>query len=246
MKIKFTLLAPIFAVFLTCVVTPEGLSQTKQVKQAAVDPALMALNYASIIENNRKNLTGFSWQLRIEVSKGGEMQFIDLIQGRFDASGKLQTTQINQDLKIRKRHGLISGNRQDKKLIELDTKVKLIREWILAYIYMSRGDVVNFFDRATKSPAVGYQNVIQISGKNVLRQGDAVTLLADQATGMPVSLSFRTPLSGTDTVFANIYFRQLRGNAAFYPDQVDARVKTAKEEDDLNIKVESFDFMKQM
>jgi hypothetical protein len=212
----------------------------------ATDPGEMALKYAGILAGNRAALSGYSWQLRVEVAKGGELQYIDLVQGRYDASGRLQTTEINQDLKVKKRHGLIRGNLQEKKIRELKASVDKVKNMVLSYIYMSRGDVVNFFDRARKSVAPAYDNVLVIDSKNVLLPGDAVTLLVDKMSGSPLRLVFSAPAGEKRRVNATIQFRHLRNNAAFYADQADVRVITDDDDDNLAIKVESFDFMKQL
>ena len=210
------------------------------------DRGEIALRYAGLLAKNRQSLMNYSWQLRIEVAKGGELQYIDLKQARYTADGRLQLSKIAQDLQVRQRHGALRARRQDKKLAEISGAVDGLRETLLGYVYMTRGNAVDFFDRAKVMPAAAYDGIVRVDGRDVLRPGDSVTLYVDSATGSPLQQVVRTPMGGGAVFAATVNFRHLRSNAAFYADQIDAQLLTEDPDDSLNIKVESFDFMKQL
>jgi hypothetical protein len=210
------------------------------------DKGELALIYSGILAGNRQKLAEYSWQLRVEVAQEGELKFVDLVKARYGVDGKLQTTDINHDLKIKKRHGLIGGNAQDKNILKLKASTNNVKDWILAYIYMSRGKVVDFFDKATPVDSLRYSNAVVVQGKDVLRPGDAVNLVIDKTTGSPLQLTFTVPIGEKSKLNAQVNFRHLRSNAAFYPDQVDAGIVSDKNEENITIKVESFDFMKEL
>ncbi len=209
----------------------------------AQDRGELALKYADNLAENRAKLSQYTWQLRVEVLKNGEMQYVDLLEATIGQSGQLETVEINNDLQIKKRHGIIRGNLQDATQDNIAEKVAQVKEWANAYVYMSRGKVVDFFDAAQVSEAAGWDNAVVAQKLNVLVPGDSVTLVADKDSLMPLHLTFLVPNGKKKAVAARIEFRVLRDNGAF----VASRAHAVWEGDNqIEILVDSFDFMKQL
>ena len=215
---------------------------------APVDPGEMALKYSAILVNNNQMLREYSWQSRVEGFEMDEDErkplYVSLMVTRLDAKGIPQSTELNKELTTRKRNGLIRGSIQEKKLTSIRETSKALKQWILSYVYMSRGNVVNFFDRAVKSDSTVYQNAVMLRGNDVAVKGDAVALTIDKASGTPLSLTFFVPTGKDTRVSATVHFRYLRDGSVFYADQVDAKVWEEGDDESLNFKVENFDYRK--
>ncbi len=244
MSSKFT--HTLLAIALGLSITSATHSQSRATKSK--DPAQWALTYSGVLEKNRKILSGYSWQYRVEVMEESTLLYVDLLEARYDAGGNLQTTRVNQDLKIKQRHGILRAKGQDNRLREVEQKIEFLKKVIRSYVYMSRGKVVDFFDRATKNDAVGYNNALRIDGEDVLHPGDSVTLFGDKSTAQPIFLTFSVPFDDNIRVDCAIKFRRLRNSGAFYGSVVTAnfvKLKKIGKAKALSIEVESFDYVKQ-
>ena len=150
----------------------------------------MALMYSGVLAKNNQMLREYSWQSRLEVYEMDEDEYkplyVSLMVTRLDAKGIPQSTELGKELTTRKRNGLIRGSIQEKKLASVKETSQQLKQRILSYVYMPRGDVVNFFDRAVKSDSTIYQNAVMLKGSNVRREGDSVALTVDKTTGSPV------------------------------------------------------------
>ncbi len=216
--------------------------------QKSKDPGQWALTYSGVLDKNKKILSGYTWQYRLEAMEESTLLYVDLLEGRIDAAGNLQTTRINQDLKIKTRHGILRAKGQDSRLRDVEKKIEFLKKIIRSYVYMSRGEVVDFFDKATKNDAVGYNNALRIDGESVLNQGDSVTLFGDKKTAQPIFLTFSVPFDDKIRVDCAIKFRRLRGSGAFYGSVVTAnfvKLKKTGKTKAFSIEVESFDYVKQ-
>lgn len=213
---------------------------------APPDPGEMALQYSKVLAKNLGVLTNYTWQMRVEVSQAGEPIYVDLVQGRHTADGQLQTTPINDDQLIKQRHGVLRGNLQDSRLTKIRQHVANLRQWTLAYIYMSPGNVVDFFNGANKTDSRVYADAVDIAGTDVLRPGDRVLLSVDKATLSPISLTFSSPSGEGESVSARVQFRYLRDNSAFVPGVAQAQIQAEKKKDNIDVRVETFDFLKQL
>lgn len=211
------------------------------------DPAQWALIYTEGMEKNRKALSNYTWLYEVTVMEGEELLYIDTLEATRTGSGELITKTIEQDLKIRKRHGLLSKAGQEKRLAQIQEKIHFLREVIQSYVYMSRGSVVDFFDKAKVTEAVGYDNALRVDGESVLREGDFITLFGDRATAHPLFLTFSVPYTESIGVDASVEFRHIRNSDIFYGAEITANFverKRAGKAQIISIEVESFDFEK--
>lgn len=225
--------------------SPEELSA--QSVTSSKDPADWALIYTREMEKNRKALSGYTWLYEVTVMEGETLLYVDLLEATRTESGELKTKKIEQDLKIKKRHGLLSKAGQEKRLAEIEEKIGFLREVIQSYVYMSRGSVVDFFDKADVTEAVGYNNSLRVDGESVLRKGDYITLFGDKATAHPHHLTFSVPYSDSIGVDASVDFRHIRNSSVFYGAEITANFVERKrpgKAQTISIEVESYDFEK--
>jgi len=210
------------------------------------DPGQWALIYSDVINKNRETLKAYSWQYRVEVQENGELLFIDNLSARYGTDGRVETFLLSQDLQMKQRHGLLLKAGQEAKLRDIEKKIDTLKNYIGDYVYMSRGQIVDFFGKAKKSDAVGYDNALRLDAESVITKGDTVTLYGDKSTAFPLFLAFTVPLDAKTGIRCEVHFRHLRQFGAFYGSKVTgefvelARGSAAKS---LTIDVESFDYV---
>ncbi|HQW28866.1 MAG TPA: hypothetical protein PK529_06755 [Verrucomicrobiales bacterium] len=210
------------------------------------DPGQWALIYSDTLDKNRKLLADYSWQYRVEVQENGQQLYVDLLSARYGQDGRVETFRIDQELKIKQRQGLLLKAGQEAKLRETEAKIEILKKYIGDYVYMTRGQVVDFFEKAKKSEAVGYDNALRLDAESVINKGDSVTLYGDKTSAFPLFLVFSVPLDAKTGIRCEVSFRHLRQMGAFYGSKVtgefleSGRVTGAKA---LTIDVESYDYV---
>jgi len=238
-----TLLSIVIAA-LVAAVAPEAEAQTPIT--TSKDPGQWALIYSDVLNKNRERLKDYSWQYRVEVQENGSLLYIDHLDARYGDDGRVNTLRLSQDLQMKQRHGLILKAGQEAKLREVEAKIEMLKKHIGDYVYMSRGQVVDFFGKAKKSEAVGYDNALRLDAENVISKGDSVTLYGDKSTAFPIFLAFTVPLDAKTGIRCEVHFRHLRQIGAFYGSKVTGEfVETARGSSpkSLTIDVESFDYV---
>lgn len=210
------------------------------------DPGQWALIYSDKLAKNRKLLADYSWQYRVEVKENEKMLYVDHLSARYGDDGRVETTRIDQELQIKKRQGLLLKAGQEARLREVEEKIDLLKKYIGDYVYMTPGQVVDFFEKATKTESVDDENALRLDAEDVLTKGDSVTLYGDKTTAFPIFLAFSVPLDAKTGIRCEIHFRHLRQMGAFYGPKVSgefvelSRGSSAKS---LTVDVESFDYV---
>ncbi|MEM9017371.1 MAG: hypothetical protein AAGC68_10175 [Verrucomicrobiota bacterium] len=218
-----------------------------QVATTSKDPAQWALLYTRNLEKNRDALAKYTWQYRVAVMEGEELLYVDVLEATRDAEGNLVTKTLEHDLKIKQRQGLLSKAGQEKRLAEIEEKIEFLKGVIHSYVYMSRGQVVDFFDKAEVSEAIGYRNALRVDGDDVIRSGDYVTLFGDRGTARPLNLTFSVPFNEKLGVDGSVEFRSLRNSTLFYGAEITANFVELKKPGRakiVSVEVESYDFQR--
>lgn len=218
-----------------------------QVATTSKDPAQWALIYSNNLEKNRAALANYTWQYRVMVMEGEELLYVDTLEASYSPESGLTTRTLEHDLKIKERKGLLSKAGQEKRLAEIQEKIEFLKGILQAYVYMSRGSVVDFFDKAEVTEAVGYDNALRVDAGDVLRKGDYVTLYGDRGTARPLNLTFSVPFSDLVGADGSIDFRSLRNTDIFYGATINANFVELKKPGKgsiISVEVESFDFQK--
>lgn len=218
-----------------------------QAVTSSKDPGQWALIYSDILDKNREALSNYTWQYEVEVTEEGELLYIDTLEATRTSSGALETKRIEKDLQIKQRQGPLGRAGQEARLAKIQEKIDFVKGVLQSYVYMSRGQVVDFFDGALVTEAEGYNNALRVDAENVIRDGDSILLYGDRATAHPIMLSFTVPFDENVRVDGTIQFRHLRKSRLFYGAEIDAKfveIKKAGKEKELSIAVKAFDFEK--
>jgi|GEM_PF-451434 hypothetical protein len=209
------------------------------------DPGQWALIYSDVLSKNRDRLKDYSWQYRVEVRENNELLYVDHLDAKYGDDGRVVTQRVGQDLKIKARHGLLLKAGQEARLKDTEAKIDFLKKAIGDYVYMTRGQVVDFFTKARKTEAVGYENALRADGESVLVKGDSVTLIGDKSTAFPIYIAFSAPVDAKTAIRCEVYFRHLRQVGAFYGPKVTGEFTQAgaSRGKTLRVDVESFDYL---
>ncbi|MDF2378489.1 MAG: hypothetical protein P1U81_19795 [Verrucomicrobiales bacterium] len=221
-------------------------SPAQEAAISSKDPGQWALLYSDTLQKNRKALMDYSWEYRVEVIEDGSLLYVDRLSANYNAQGVIETTRLDQDLKIKERQGLLFKAGQEKRLAEVEKKIQVLKQLIGRYVYMSRGEVVDFFENARVTEAVGYDNALRVDGENVLTEGDSVTLYGDRATAFPIHLIFSAPYDEKTWIKGEVKFRHLAQLGGFYAPRVSAEFEEKRavgKTKFLYIDVESHDYV---
>ncbi|MDA8632164.1 hypothetical protein OAK50_02645 [Verrucomicrobiales bacterium] len=95
----------LLTVFLLLISTGKSWPQTAI---SSKDPAQWALIYSENLDKNRDRLSKYSWQYGVAVMEGSELLYVDILEVTHDSKGQLKTEQMQHDLKIKERSGILS------------------------------------------------------------------------------------------------------------------------------------------
>lgn len=205
------------------------------------DPAQRALEYAAAQQENLKMVKTYSWKTRSDISVNETLMLVALLQARFDAEGELQHTTINTESHVEQKRGL-RGRQQQQELARLGTLIEQVLSVQVAYILMSKGQLVDFFDKATFADGTGEMEGTQkIHATSVLAAGDELTIWVDPSSGLNRKLMVRTPLDEQTVVEGTIDYKSIEGG----PNTASVSHLEVKSQG-IVIKSERFDFIKQL
>lgn len=205
------------------------------------DPAQRALQYADGQQKNIGVLNQYSWKTRSDITSGGNPVLTTLVQARFDAEGELQLTTISTESHVEKKRGL-RGKKQKKELEKFAALIEKVLGLQVSYVMMSKGQLVDFFEKATFEDGTGEMKGMQkVHGKNVLVSNDELTIWIDPSTGLNRKLVVKSPLDETTVVDGTIDYREIKDG----PTTASVSLFTIAAQG-ISIKSERFDFIKQL
>lgn len=164
---------------------------------AQVDKEKLALETSKADALNNEKLKAFIWKRNTDVMVNGELKLTTVTELSFDDQGKLLVRLIDSESTVKNKPG-IRGRIQDNAIEENLDYVGKALELAIAYTYMSKGQLLDFFDKGTVTEA---GNMVQVTAKDVYIEGDSVAVVIDSATGFFVSKHFSSlldqdPISG--------------------------------------------------
>jgi len=226
-------LVPI-AIIVTLAVLSNALAQD-------IDPAERALEYAKGQQQNMDVLKQYSWKTRSNIMSGGNPVLTTLIQARFDAEDKLQLTTISSETHIEKKRGF-RGKKQKKELEKFGQLIESVLSLQTAYLMMSKGQLVDFFEKATFEDGTGEMKGLQkIHGNNVLVKNDQLTIWVDPSTGLSQKVVIKSSLDENTIVEGTIDYKTIQDG----PTTASVSILTIAAQG-ISIKSERFDFIKQL
>ena len=168
---------------------------------AQVDMEQLALDVAKADAANTEQLKAFIWKRYSTATVDGEEKATVINEVSFDAEGKIQVTQVGGETSVKQKRG-VRGRIQQNAIEDNMDYVGQALEMALAYTYMSKGQLLDFFEKAKLSEEAG--NYV-ITGNDVYVEGDKLTVTVEKATNLFLNKTFSSKL-GEDPIDGEINY----------------------------------------
>ena len=169
--------------------------------QTDKDQLALAINMAD--EANTEQLKAYIWKRKSDVSMEGEVKLTTITEFSFDADGELQAKIVDAESSVKQKRGL-RGNMQEKAAEGKMDYVEKALELALAYTFMTKGQLIDFFAKAVVTEQNG---MIEATAENVYVKGDKLTIQVDPATHLYLYKKF-TSLLGADPIDGEINYEK--------------------------------------
>jgi hypothetical protein len=167
------------------------------------DKEQYALAVSNADDANTKKLMQYIWKRKSDVSIDGQLKLSTLTEFSFDEQGKLQAQTIDAQSTVKDKKG-IRGKMQENAVEDKGEYVQKALELSLAYTYMTKGQLLDFFSKATIAEKGA---LIEATGTDVYVKGDKLTILIDKQTNLYTKKTFSS-LLGKDPVSGEINYEK--------------------------------------
>jgi len=185
----------------------------------------LSLQVSAAATANRAQLTHYTWTRTVQVFIGGVLKNTIVSSLAVGADGKIVTTSVSAT-PAEKLPGGIRGDIARKKIAEMKTYVDNAVATSMTYLYLNKGQMVNFFDAAGISES---GNTITIKGSSVNQPNDQLTMVITKGTLAYVNQSFATTVTGGDAMSGTISYKTYsNGLTALNNGELDLPAKNMK------------------
>jgi hypothetical protein len=166
----------------------------------------LSLKVSAVAEANRASLVSYVWTRTVTVFEGGELKLTNVNSLSLGADGKLINTIVSSTPAKQPKGGIL-GDKDRKKLKDLQSYVDGAVAEAQGYIYMSKGKMLDFFDKATITPA---DNTFKVAGSNVNKTGDQLNMNITKGTLAYISQSFKSSLANNDPYTGEVNYKTFK------------------------------------
>ncbi len=158
---------------------------------------------------NAQQLKQFSWSSRTELVVDQKTEDIRIESVVFAQDGTVQRTLLN-DEPARVSGGFLRRAIAKDKARESEKYMKELQSKLDQYTLPTPGKLLDFLAKAQVQPVTSAAGTtqLQVTGNNVLVQGDTFTMTVDGRTFLPIGVQITTIVEG-DTVTATVTYRSL-------------------------------------
>ena len=168
---------------------------------AQIDKEQFALDVSKADAANTEKLKGFIWKRHSTATVDGVEKATVINELSFGDDGKIHVTQIDAETTVRQKRGVRGAIQQSVAEDNVDY-VEDALEMALAYSFMSKGQLLDFFEQSTITENdLNYE----ITGENVLKQGDKLTVVVEKGTKLFLSKKFSSTL-GEDPISGELNY----------------------------------------
>ena len=153
---------------------------------AQIDKDQLALAINKADEANTEKLKEYIWKRKSDVFVGGQLKLTTITEFSFDAQGKLQVNVVDAESTVKKKPGLRGAAQKNAAEDKMDYVEKAL-ELATSYTFMTKGQLLDFFTKATVKESPG---VIEATAENVKVKGDKLTILIDPKTNLYINKKF--------------------------------------------------------
>lgn len=170
---------------------------------SAQDNEQLALTISKADQANTEKLMQYIWKRKSDVSVDGQVKLTTLTEFSFDAAGKLQAKIVDAESSVKQKRG-VRGQIQQNAVEDKMEYVQKALALATAYTFMSKGQLLDFFSKATVNQKDG---VIEATAENVYVQGDKLTVWVDEKTNLFTKKKFSS-LLGKDAIDGEINYEK--------------------------------------
>jgi hypothetical protein len=174
---------------------------TTGIAQTDNDKLALAINAAD--EANTEKLKAYIWKRKSDVSIDGQVKLTTITEFSFDEQGKVQAKLVDAESSVKQKPG-VRGKIQQSAAEDKAEYVQKALELSLAYTFMTKGQLMDFFSKATVSEKDG---VLEATAENVYVQGDKLTIWVEKKTNLYTKKKFSS-LLGKDAVDGEINYEK--------------------------------------
>jgi hypothetical protein len=207
------------ATFLFCLLFASGSIVFAQAKTN------LSLQVSAAAAANRAQLKNYVWTRTVQVFISGTLKTTVVSSLSIGPDGKMVTTAVSSVSTDPPPTRGIRGDIARKKIAEIKTYVDSAVKVSMSYIYMNKGNMVNYFDAASITQS---GNTITVAGTNVNRTNDQFTTNLAAGSLAYISQNFTSTSSG-DAISGAISYKTFdNGLTAFNTGELDLPAKKMK------------------
>lgn len=172
---------------------------------AQIDRDQLSLDISKADAANTEQLKSFIWKKSSVVTVDGVQKATTLSEFKFDEAGELQMQNIDANTTVKQKRGL-RGRAQASAAQDNMDYVEEALKLMLAYTYMSKGQLLDFFGKAELSEADG---IMTATATDVYAKGDKLTVKFEEATNLFVHKEFHG-FMGEDPIQGEIHYGKFK------------------------------------
>jgi hypothetical protein len=185
----------------------------------------LSLQVSAAATANRAQLASYVWTRTVQIFTEGELKVTNVSSLSVGPDGKIVATAVSST-PAKPLPGGIRGNIAKNKLDELKTYVEDALQVSYGYLYMSKGKMVDFFDNGGISQS---GNTITVTGSNVSKPNDQLTMNVATGTLAYISQSFKSTITNGDAISGTINYKTFsNGLTAIDNGELDLPAKSMK------------------
>ncbi|MEQ1587425.1 MAG: hypothetical protein ABL895_16185 [Cyclobacteriaceae bacterium] len=164
--------------------------------QAQLNTEELSLTISKAEDANLQKLKSYLWKRKSEAYMDGQLKATTWTEFSFDATGKVQAKVIDAETSVKQKPGL-RGNAQKS---AIEAKMDYVEKALglsVQYAYMTKGQLLDFFSKATVSKKD--DGTLVAVADNVYVQGDKLTVHVDPKTNLFKYKEFKS-LLGKDPI----------------------------------------------
>jgi hypothetical protein len=185
----------------------------------------LSLQVSAAAAANRAQLKNYVWTRTVQVFISGTLKTTVVSSLSIGPDGKMVTTAVSSVSTDPPPTRGIRGDIARKKIAEIKTYVDSAVKVSMSYIYMNKGNMVNYFDAASITQS---GNTITVAGTNVNRTNDQFTTNLAAGSLAYISQNFTSTSSG-DAISGTISYKTFdNGLTAFNTGELDLPAKNMK------------------
>ena len=168
---------------------------------AQIDKDQLSLDISKADAANTEQVKSFIWKRYSIVTVNGAPKLNTVTEFSFDETGKLVTKLIDAETTVKQKPG-IRGQIQQNAAEENMDYVQKALELSLAYTFMSKGQMIDFFSKAEVTEKDG---IIEATAKDIYVKGDVLTIRVESSTKLFLLKKFSSFL-GEDAISGEINY----------------------------------------